>query len=128
LRPMALPVIQARGASFVVSNSPASAVLLIPSRSRSASTLRISAANFLRSSSLRPGFLQKYVCPLGIGVCLALFLDPFHYCKHLLNSKTFGTNTQRFCFYSIGKRAMLGANENPGWQVHSSRLAPLFHN
>jgi len=47
----------------------------------------IKAAKFLRSSSLRPGFLQKYVCPLAIGVCLALFLHPFHYCKHLLNFK-----------------------------------------
>ena|ERR1700678_1664583 len=33
---------------------------------RTASTLRIKSANLFRSSSRRPGRLQKYVCPFAI--------------------------------------------------------------
>jgi hypothetical protein len=86
---------------------------------RTASTLRIKAAKFLRSSFLRPGFLQKYVCPLAIGVCLALFLHPFHHCKHLLNSKTFETNTQGFCFIPL--------ESVPCWEPMKTKVGSFTH-
>jgi hypothetical protein len=64
--PTVLPVIHARTPSTFAPSSAANSVLVIPSRTRTASTFFIRRRNFSRSALLRPGARHIKECRLAI--------------------------------------------------------------